>query len=755
MKKVSVIIPVYNVEAYIKETLDSLFNQTLKDFEVILIDDGSTDKSKEIIENYVKNLENFRLIEQKNGGPSKARNRGILEAKGEYIVFMDSDDIIPIDSLEMRYDLAVKKNAEVIVCGTYKYDGKNKWPMENHFLKEGEKNIRDNYDLLWTLGPCNKLFKTSIICDVAFPQDIKYAEDQAFVMEAFLRANKVYATKNVGYYYRMRSEEGEASLTNQIQSKSAEVLEQVKKSWEITCGNIEKYCTNKFTEEKLKVEYFNRLVLVDIWPPLKRAIIYGDEKTKIQALKNIKNLVVTLESEVFNKSSRFRWILTQGIVDKYLFMNNKVRDCYVELLIEAYKRFDVNSLNYLQIHYGDLYKHIKKAVKKKNKIYLFRYLVKRKLKKIPKIIENILIKNSKYMFNIFKLLPIKKELVILATNKSKELSGNLLYINRELEKNEKYEVRVYLDNNRGFKESLKMYRNFARAKYIVLDDYYRQIYGLKFKKEVEVVQVWHACGAFKKFGFSAIGKADSNTKEFELNAHSAYTKVITSSKNIVKEYAEAFNIDEKNVLPLGVPRTDIMLDEEYRSFVRRALQSEYPEIKNKKIILYAPTFRGGPKERKNFKLELNPTELLKNIGEDYILILKFHPSVQNGLKDVLIPKELEKRVINLESKKDINDLIAISEIVVTDYSSVVFEGALLDKKIIMFAYDKEEYLRERDFYYEYDSFVPGKIAKTNEDIVEIINRDDFDMNRIKEFKSKFFDHYDGQASKRLVENVFN
>ncbi|MGL4873805.1 MAG: bifunctional glycosyltransferase/CDP-glycerol:glycerophosphate glycerophosphotransferase [Clostridium sp.] len=755
MRKISIIIPVYNVQAYIKETLDSLLNQTLKDFEVILIDDGSTDESKKIIEEYIRGLENFRLVEQKNGGPSKARNRGILEAKGEYIAFMDSDDIIPVDSLEMRYNLATEKLAEIVVCGTYKYDGKNKWPMENHFLKEGEKDIRESYDLLWTLGPCNKLFKTDIIKDIAFPQNIKYAEDQAFVIEAFLKSNKIYATKNVGYYYRMRPEEGEASLTNQIQNKSAEVLEQVKKSWEITVQNIDKYCTNRFTKEKLKGEYFERLILVDIWPPLKRAIVHGSEETKVKALENMMALIKELDQGIINNSSKLRWIITQGIVDKYLFMNSKARNEYVNLLVEVYKKFDANSKNYLKVNYGDLYKYIKKTVKHKNKRYLFLYLVKRRLKKIPTKIESVLVKNSKYMFKLAKLLPIKKELVILASNKSKELSGNLLYINKELVKKDSYNIKLYLDNERGFIESLKMYRNFARAKYVVLDDYYRQIYGLKFKKEAEVIQVWHACGAFKKFGFSAVGKKDSNSKEFELNAHSAYTKVVTSSKNIVKEYAEAFNVREENVLPLGVPRTDIMLDEEYRTFIRRNLQNEYPEIKDKKIILYAPTFRGGPKERKNFKLELNPTRLLKNIDEDYILVLKLHPSVKNGLKDVIIPKALKKRVINIDSGNDINDLIAISEIVITDYSSVVFEGALLDKKIIMFAYDKEEYLRERDFYYEYDSFVPGNIAKTNEEIVEIINNNNFDIQRVREFKNKFFDQYDGQASKRLVENLFS
>lgn len=301
-----------------------------------------------------------------------------------------------------------------------------------------------------------------------------------------------------------------------------------------------------------------------------------------------------------------------------------------------------------------------------------------------------------------------------------------------------------------------MYYNFATAKYIILDDYYSQLYGLKFKKNVEIVQVWHACGAFKKFGFSSIGKADGNTEEFERRAHGHYTKVITSSKNINKYYAEAFNIDESKVLALGVPRTDILLNNDYKEYITHKLENNYPGIKNKKIITYAPTFRGGPKERQNFKLELDPVKILENIGEDYVIILKLHPSVKNGIEDVInIPNNLKDRILNLNSETDINDLIMVSDILISDYSSVVFEGAFLNKKMILFAYDKEEYLAERDFYYDYDNFVPGPIAYTNDDIIKIIKENKFDLEKVNKFKKEFFDYTDGKSSERFVEYIFN
>ncbi|WP_195972252.1 bifunctional glycosyltransferase/CDP-glycerol:glycerophosphate glycerophosphotransferase [Clostridium thermobutyricum] len=753
MCKISIIIPVYNVEDYIEETLISIKNQTMKDYEVILVDDGSTDKSVQIIEKYIN--ENIKLIKQENSGPSCARNKGLGLAKGDYIAFMDSDDTIPEDSLEIRYKLAIENNAEIVIGGTYKFDGKDQWPMQNHFLSEGIKDIRNDYDMLKTLGPCNKLFKRSLIENIKFPENIKYAEDQVFVMEAYLKAKNIYASKNVVYFYRVRPEEAEGSLTKQIINKSDFVIKQVNESWSRTLKNIETYCKNEYEKDMLSLKYFERLLDYDIWPPLKNAVIRGEENVKINALKNMNEILKEIDPIIINNSRKLRWIMGQGIINKYLFLTKNTKKIYVEILADFYNKFNSNSKEILEKENIQLYKCLENVSKSRSSLSIFKYLVRRRLGRVLGKVKNIFRRSAKISFNLGKMLSMNENLVILASNKGEELQGNLKFIYDELKKDSKYKIKLYMKNDsRNFKELVDMYLDFSRAKYIVLDDYYRQIYGLKFRKKAEVIQVWHACGAFKKFGFSSIGKGDGNPKEFEERAHSAYTKVITSSKNIIPKYAEAFNISEKNILPLGVPRTDILLDEAYRLYKKNDLEENYPEIKGKKIILYAPTFRGNTKQRQNFKLELNPVQLLKGISEDYVLILKLHPSVKNGINDVVIPKELENRVINMNSSTEINDLIIASEIVITDYSSVVFEASLLEKKIIMYAYDKNEYLAERDFYYDYDSFVPGIIAEKNEDIIRIINENEFDLKKVREFRDKFFDDCDGQASKRFVETIF-
>ena len=119
-QKVSVIIPVYNVEEYIGLTLDSLVNQTLKDIEIIVIDDGSTDNSRQIIEDYEKKYKNIRVILQENSGPSRARNRGVEEATGEYLAFVDSDDYLLPDAVAcLKDNLSAFKYPDIII---YNYE---------------------------------------------------------------------------------------------------------------------------------------------------------------------------------------------------------------------------------------------------------------------------------------------------------------------------------------------------------------------------------------------------------------------------------------------------------------------------------------------------------------------------------------------------------------------------------------------------------------------------------------------------------
>lgn len=142
--KVSVIVPLYNVAEIIDETLKSLDEQDFSDYEVLLIDDGSSDDTVKIVNAFIKNKPKFKLIEQENAGPAAARNHGLRLANGEYILFVDSDDLIPEFALSLMHQAAVSHQAELVTGATKRFNSEKEWFIPSHLryniAKPGEKN---------------------------------------------------------------------------------------------------------------------------------------------------------------------------------------------------------------------------------------------------------------------------------------------------------------------------------------------------------------------------------------------------------------------------------------------------------------------------------------------------------------------------------------------------------------------------------------------------------------------------------------
>ena len=218
--KISVIIPVYNVENYLRQCLDSIINQTLKEIEIICINDGSTDSSKQILEEYALKDERIKIINQKNKGVSAARNTGIDAATGEYIGFVDSDDWVKLDAYEKLYNKITREDVD-IVFSRYNYvfeDGRIEH-NPNHFKELDEikiNSIDENLELLkispsiWT-----KIFKKSFILDnkIRFPEGV-LAEDLFFIVQYLLKANGiVYLNNYFSYNYRIRDSGEEKSIS--------------------------------------------------------------------------------------------------------------------------------------------------------------------------------------------------------------------------------------------------------------------------------------------------------------------------------------------------------------------------------------------------------------------------------------------------------------------------------------------------------------------------------------------------------------
>ncbi len=290
----------------------------------------------------------------------------------------------------------------------------------------------------------------------------------------------------------------------------------------------------------------------------------------------------------------------------------------------------------------------------------------------------------------------------------------------------------------------------GRCNTVVIDDYYPLIYHLKFAKGTRIFQLWHACGAYKTTGYSRAGK--QGAPRIDGNSHRCYTHAIVSSPAVRAHYAEAFGIPTDNIYATGVPRTDIFFDTEYAERQRSELLKLLPQAADKQIVLFAPTFRGDGKQSAHYPAEAldfgRLAELCRQTGR--FVIFKMHPFV----KGFSLPEGYEDVFADLQDMREINDLLFCADLLITDYSSVIYEAALLDLDILLYVFDLEEYITSRDFYEPFERYVAGKAVCDFDALIEALREGDFDAKRRDDFRRYSMDSCDSHASERVARMIF-
>ncbi|MBF2491000.1 CDP-glycerol glycerophosphotransferase family protein [Listeria welshimeri] len=361
--------------------------------------------------------------------------------------------------------------------------------------------------------------------------------------------------------------------------------------------------------------------------------------------------------------------------------------------------------------------------------------------------------SRKVIFFIAKLLPVSKNNVLLVSNKISKLDATFMPIYQTIkQKHPEKSVKAYMkmqpeENHAMY--YLTYFWNLGRAKYVFLDDYYYQLYSIRMRKDAEVIQLWHAAGAFKRFGHSSLGFKDSISLDFETKAHQNYTTSVISSSDLKPIYAEAFHMDETKIEAFGLPRLWKLFDQDYKEFRLDYFQKMYPLLKGKKVITYAPTFRGNSEERKSFQLELDLREMKKSLGEEYVVVIKLHPLVS---VETQVPEDLADFVLDF-SGIEMNDVLIVTDILITDYSSVIYDYSILNRPIIFYAYDLDAYSLERNFYQDYLKFVPGPVVSTTEETIKVIQENQIMTRKLQDFADKAFEYHDGNAAARIIDHV--
>ena len=224
MMKVSIIVPVYNVEKYLKQCIDSLVVQSFTDFEIILVDDGSTDNSRHICDDYAKLDKRIKVIHKANGGVSSARNTGIEVALGKYIMFVDSDDYIDTDMVSVLFSEMEYNEADMVVCGfNVVLAGNIKNIYYENAIYNNKQDIAEFFSLLEgrTNSTCNKMYKTSLITKY-FDSRFSQGEDLLFNLDYIRGCNSLIVIDRCFYFYRR---ENTNSLSQSYNEKSFEISE--------------------------------------------------------------------------------------------------------------------------------------------------------------------------------------------------------------------------------------------------------------------------------------------------------------------------------------------------------------------------------------------------------------------------------------------------------------------------------------------------------------------------------------------------
>jgi len=362
------------------------------------------------------------------------------------------------------------------------------------------------------------------------------------------------------------------------------------------------------------------------------------------------------------------------------------------------------------------------------------------------------------LFRLFRIVARRNGRRILFSSDSRAaLGGNLrLVFDRMVERglDREYELQTLFKDgivsSRALRDRFRLPWLLARADAIVIDDYHPVIYRLQ-EPHVRIVQLWHAVGAFKTVGYSRVGRPGAPNPYGIV--HKNYSHAIVSSIEDVPVYAEAYGIPESRVFPTGVPRVDLFFDPGYRERALAQVETAIPARNGRFTMLFAPTFRGDGARTATFdfgKLDLATLHALC-VEKDARCLVKMHPFVRERLE---IPPEFCDRIIDLsDSPIDVNDLLFAVDLLITDYSSIVFEYSTLGRPMLFYAYDLEEYIASRDFYEPYEAFVPGRIVRTFDELVDAIRRADYQQDRVEAFARRHFDHLDGGSTDRVIDLI--
>ncbi|WP_433977965.1 CDP-glycerol:glycerophosphate glycerophosphotransferase [Staphylococcus pseudintermedius] len=712
----TVILTVYNKEKHIKNSIKSLIDQTNQSFNVVIINDASNDNSEvelfSMLNLYSKNVTYYKL--DSNYGHGYARNLGIEKVETPFFMFLDGDDILAPYSIEIY--LEALRNTKTLIAPINAFTTSPLKQIDTLNLNIKSEVIEGNEDVfLNRMSVCNIIFSTQVVREhnIRFNNHLNIYADMPFL---------------ISY---MQSIESYTSIEGDIFYYTGEVYD-------------------PFNTEKLTAQAFD--------------VIFKDYVLSFYAsLKSVNN-------------DKVRYLLQKQMLDRirYAFDPSSVRTP------QRYKQF------YKQL--SEVLLAIKPAIKREKKL-LFRIeldLLKRKYYKASKVIHSFrkyirLIKNivlfkpnkaySKYkIYNPMRL--VKNDTILFESFGGKNYSDSPKYI-YEYMKNAYPNLKYYWifndisnpelpnDIQKIQKGSSDYYKIFKKARVWVSNS--RLPLYLEKKPNQTYIQTWHGT-PLKRLAndMKQVRLPETTTELYKRNFYAATRRwdyLISANPYSTEIFQSAFWMAPNKILETGYPRNDILVNHANDTILQQSIKEELNIPKDKKVLLYAPTWRDDEYKEAGhytFDLPFDLQQFYEQFGDTHVILLRMHYFISNQLS----LKDYEDFAIDVSNYNDISRLYLISDCLITDYSSVMFDYGILKRPQLFFPYDIEKYATElRGFYIDYHNDLPGPIYTDPDALIEGLKnieqiRETY-QDQIEAFHQRFCSRENGRAAQYIGDMIYN
>lgn len=352
---------------------------------------------------------------------------------------------------------------------------------------------------------------------------------------------------------------------------------------------------------------------------------------------------------------------------------------------------------------------------------------------------NLIIKLAKNLLNFIymfvKILPSREKITMLSRQSDKKPLDFIL-IEEEVKKQRPDITVVTLCKKIGprkidellyFFHILKCMYHIATSKVVIIDGYSIPVSILRHKKELQIIQIWHALGAIKKFGYQVLDYAEGRSSKIAaaMNMHRRYNYIVCASSATKRFYSEAFNTSLEKIVVKGMPRVDYIKAD--GTAVKNQFYKDYPQFCGKKLVLYIPTFRKSAKKG----VEALSRGIERDSEDEYNLIVRPH---------MLSDAHVEEKFL-VDEKYNSFDLMKIADAIVTDYSAAAIEASVLDKPLFFFVFDLDHYKCNRGFNIDLRREVPGLIATSRKMLKEKIRNEKYDYETLHAFRDKYVETY--------------